>query len=370
MTDLKDKAVIMVVDDDKVSLDFLSSFLETHGYIPRPVPSGKLAIMAAKREPPDLVLLDVNMPDMNGYEVCAVFQSDEELKHVPIIFVSGYRDSDHVLKGLQSGSVDYIYKPFNTSELLARMEVHLKIKRLQKELRFMNDFLEDMVKEKIRELKDAYEAVIFAMAKLAEYRDDDTGKHLERVRAFSRALAEELARQPGYEREVNKDFIRTIYHASPLHDVGKVAIPDKILLKPGKLTPEEFEVVKTHTIRGAQTLEEVAKKHAGNEFIEMGIEIARHHHERWDGTGYPDGLEGENIPLSARIVAIADVYDALRSRRPYKEPFTHEKAVEIIMSEKGTHFDPVLVEVFWKLRDRFKKIYECLRDNKSVTLLK
>ncbi len=363
MMDSKDKAVIMVVDDDKENLDFLSTFLEANGYIPRPVPSGKLAVMAAKREPPDLVLLDVNMPGMNGYEVCAVFQNHEELKHVPIIFVSGYHDSDHVLKGLQLGSVDYVNKPFNTSELLARVEIHLKIRRLQDQLRLMNDLLGDMVKEKILELKDAYEATIFAMAKLAEYRDDDTGKHLERVRAFSRALAEELSQQPGYERKANKDFIRTIYHASPLHDVGKVAIPDKILLKPGKLTPEEFEIIKTHTTLGAQTLKEVAKKHAGNEFIEMGIEIARHHHERWDGTGYPDGLEGENIPLSAHIVAIADVYDALRSRRPYKEPFTHEKAVEIIMSEKGTHFNPVLVEIFWKLKDRFREIYECLKDN-------
>ncbi|SFM49718.1 response regulator [Thermodesulforhabdus norvegica] len=353
---------IVVVDDMKESLEMITTLLSRRGYSVRGFTDGVSALAYCKENPPDLVLLDINMPGMNGYEVCRSIKQIPTLRDVPIIFVSGLHEEGNIVAGFESGSVDYVEKPFRTNELLARVETHLKIHRMKRELEAYSHHLEFLVRQKVEELTQAYKATIFAMAKLAEYRDDATGHHLERVREYSRLLAEQLARMGHYSEVVTPRFIENIFEASPLHDIGKVAIPDSILLKPGRLTDEEMEIMKQHTVIGASALRDVLRMHPKNEFIAMGIEIAMSHHERWDGMGYPAGLAGDSIPLAARIVAVSDVYDALRSRRPYKAPLPHSNAVGIILAEKGTHFDPLVIDAFVEIQNEFERIAERLSD--------
>ena len=235
----------------------------------------------------------------------------------------------------------------------ARIITHINLSTLRNKLEFQK-----LVEKNVREVSEAQQATIFALAKLAEQRDDDTGAHLERVRDYCKMLAQQLAQVSPYADHISEVFIDCIQHASPLHDIGKVAIPDRVLLKPGKLTPEEFEIMKTHTIIGAENMQTVFNKYADNPFIGMGIEIALYHHERWDGTGYPDGLIGKNIPLSARIMAVADCYDALRSNRCYRKGFDHETVKEMLLEEEGTHFDPEIIKAFIALEDEFSHIME------------
>jgi putative two-component system response regulator len=279
---------------------------------------------------------------------------------------------DVIVDGLERGADDYIVKPFREAELLARVAAAMRTahnKRLLfdawnaaesalEQSRRMHSELsqQKMVAQQIREISEAQNATIFAMAKLAEYRDLDTGEHLERVREYCRFLAESLCHHPSYDGQVTQEFIDCIQHAAPLHDIGKVAIPDSILQKPGKLSFEEFEVMKTHTIIGADNLQLVYNNYPGNLFVGMGIEIALYHHERWDGTGYPDGLVGRNIPLPARIMALADFYDALRSDRCYRRGFTHEQTRNMILDGNGTHFDPELVSAFLRIEDIFIRL--------------
>jgi putative two-component system response regulator len=255
-----------------------------------------------------------------------------------------------------------VAKPFQEAEVLARVKTHLHLRRMQRELKTHNHRLEDLVREKVKEISDSQLATILAVSKLAEYRDDETGRHIERSRTFCRILAQKLRDNSRYAQGITDAFIENIYHAAPLHDVGKVGIRDHILLKPGKLTSEEFETMKTHTVIGAKTLETVRAKYPGNAFVNMGIAIARAHHEKWDGSGYPDGLSGEDIPLAGRIMALADVYDALRSKRPYKEAFSHEKSLKIIPDGSGKHFDPAVVDAFVSLEAEFAEIRERLDD--------
>ena len=239
-------------------------------------------------------------------------------------------------------------KKFETkNRLLAKAE-----DRLYKD----NKVLEQMVNMKVKEISEAQIATIFALVKLAESRDDDTGTHIERTSKLCRLMAEELSKLPEYKEIITENYIENIYKASPLHDIGKVGIPDSILLKPGKLTYEEFEIMKTHTTIGYNTLSEVNKRYESNGFITTGMEIAKYHHEKWDGTGYPQGLSGEQIPVSARIMALVDVYVALRSKRVYNDAFTHEKACEIIKEGRGRHFDPVIVDVFLEDHEKFRNI--------------
>lgn len=337
---------ILVVDDTPANLKVLTSILKQNGYNARAVPNGKLALQAIKVEPPDLILLDINMPDLNGYEVCETLKKDELFKKIPVIFISALTETMDKVKALSIGGVDYITKPFQFEEVIARVETHLELYHLRMELEKYNNKLHELVNEQLKEIYDSQMATILAMAKITEVRDDNTGKHLGRVQAICRLLAEKLTEQPKCGMLIDKDFIENIFYASPLHDIGKVGIPDNILLKPGKLTSEEFEVMKTHTTIGAETLEVVTKRYPKNKFIKMGLDIARSHHEKWDGSGYLDGLAGDKIPLSARIMALADVYDALLSKRPYKEAFTREITRDIIVQGSGSHFDPMVVEAF------------------------
>jgi len=347
---------IMVVDDTPANLRLLDNVLRERGYQVFAFRNGDLALTAARRNPPDLILLDVNMPEMNGYEVCERLKADSTVQDVPVIFISAMNETMDKVRAFSTGGVDYVSKPFQVEEVEARVQTHLKLHRLQRELAEHNIRLQELVKEQVREITNAQMAIIFAMARMAESRDDETGKHSERVRRYCVSLARGL--QSTHPDLITDEYIDLIYNTSPLHDIGKVATPDFILQKPGKLTPDEFTVMKQHTILGAQTLEAVREQYPNNDFINMGIAIARWHHERWDGSGYPDGLKGASIPLSARIMAVADVYDALRSWRRYKSAYSHAASCDMIKDECGSHFDPQVVEVFMMLQSEFDLIHE------------
>jgi putative two-component system response regulator len=357
-----DKPSILVVDDTPANLQLLASMLKERGYKTRPVPSGMLALQAALSEPPDLILLDINMPEMNGFEVCQSLKADEKLKDIPVIFISALNEVLDKVRAFAVGGVDYITKPFQFDEVQARVNTHLNLWHLQQELEKHNRQLGKLVQAQVKKISDTQMAMIFALAQLAESRDDDSGMHLERVQAFCKKLAEGLAQAPRFGRQVDAKFIENIYYASPLHDIGKVAIPDRIVLKPGKLTPEEFEIMKTHAALGAEKLEAVQRQFPGNALLDMGIAIAKFHHEKWNGDGYPLGLAGEAIPLSARIMAVVDVYETLRAKRCYKDAFSHEQSVGIIVSSSETHFDPEIVKVFIDLKEDFKAVRDEMND--------
>ena len=344
---------ILLVDDVPVNLRILSDMLRHAGYATRSARSGEAALRAALEQPPDLVLLDVMMPKMDGYEVCRRMKSHTLLEHIPVIFLSALGETRDKLEAFNSGAVDYITKPFQIDEVCARVHTHLQLAQLQTAVETYSHRLEELVSEQVSQILDSHMATIFAMARLAESRDDETGTHLERVRDFCQLLGEGMAEESG---ELDAESVRNLVHAGPLHDIGKVGISDAILLKPGKLTTEEFEVMKTHTVLGANTLEAVSKEHPSNAFIAMGIDIARSHHERWDGAGYPHGLAGEDIPLCGRIVAVADVYDALRSQRVYKPAYSHGESCRIILAGSGTQFDPDVVSVFAQRTDQFRRV--------------
>jgi putative two-component system response regulator len=243
-------------------------------------------------------------------------------------------------------------------EIQARVQTHLRLRQMQLELEMHNQRLEDLVRQKMKEIGSSRLATILAISALTEQRDYGTGRHIDRTRVFCRLLAKELKKNSPYGEMITESFIDNIFYAAPLHDIGKVGIPDHVLLKPGELTPEEFEIIKTHTLRGARTLEKVHAKYPHNDFVSMGISLTKYHHEKWDGTGYPEGLVGEDIPLEARIMAVADVYDALRHQRPYKESFSHEKSYAIVLEGEGKHFDPLVVEAFRSLADLFALLCE------------
>jgi len=343
----------------------LGDLLETAGY--RVLRSGDglsaLALMGdASRDLipgdclPDLILSDITMPGMDGYKLCETLKNDARLRDIPLIFMSELGETMDKVRAFRAGGVDYVTKPFHFEEVRARIETHLHLHRLHLAAERHNRELENLVASQVKAISEAQMATILALAKLAESRDDDTGKHLERVQLFCRLLATCLARRPKYERILTAHQIEAIFHASALHDIGKVAIPDAILLKPGKLDEAEFAIMRTHTILGAKTLGAVREKYPNNSFIDAGIEIALHHHEKWDGSGYPAGISGEDIPLAARIMAVADVYDALTTKRCYKPAFTHEKSRDIILHDSGTHFDPEVAACFGELEGEFREI--------------
>lgn len=349
---------ILIVDDTAANLQILSSILRAQGYKVRPVPSGKLALKAVEKQIPDLILLDIMMPDINGFELCRELKRNPVFSEIPVIFISALTQVDEKVEAFNAGGVDYVTKPFNLEEVQARVATHLKIRQLQLQLEERNKNLQSLVMEQVKELWDSQMAMIFALARLAESRDIETGKHLERVQSFCKRLSLQLLQDEHYNSEINDEFLTNIYHASPLHDIGKVSIPDSIMLKPARLTPDEFEIMKTHSELGAKTLEDVFRLYPGNPFIKMGIDIARYHHEKWDGTGYPSGIKGLSIPLSARIMAIVDVYDALRSRRCYKSALSHEESCRIINAGSGKHFEPALVDAFNNSASSFEDIWK------------
>jgi putative two-component system response regulator len=301
------------------------------------------------------------MPDLDGYEVCRRLKADDRLKDIPVIFLSAFGETADKVRGFAAGGVDYITKPFELEEVKARISTHLKIRGLQSQLAVYSSQLElynqqlgQLVEAKVKEISESQMATIFALARLAESRDQNTGRHVERTRTFCHHLALRLRRKPEHGQTIDDPFVNNIFHASPLHDIGKVGIRDALLLKPGRYTPEEFEEMKKHTLIGAATLEDAWREYPNNRFLAMGIEIARHHHEKWDGSGYPCGLAGATIPISARIMALSDVYDALRSQRVYKPPFPHEESCQIICDGSGRHFDPDVIGAFTEVESEFR----------------
>lgn len=361
---------ILAVDDTPANLELLTEMLKGHGYRVRPVSNGKLALQAALSDPPDLILLDIQMPDMDGYQVCECLKAIDKLAAIPVIFLSALHETMDKVKAFSIGGVDYVTKPFQFDEVRSRVDTHLNLRRLQLELERHNRHLQDLVQEQVKEIVDSHIATIFALAKLAESRDDDTGNHIRRVQAYSKVLALRLSQRAPFRSEIDSGYSENLFHTSPLHDIGKVGIPDTVLLKPDRLTPEETRVMRTHTLIGARTLEEVLRIYPNNLFVRMGAEIARSHHERWDGSGYPDGLRGETIPLAARILTLADQYDALRNARPYKPPIEHKKTCEIIIEGDGrtmpSHFDPRVLQAFVETRDQFESVFKSFRDNDAA----
>lgn len=352
MANIAGKPTILVVDDTPDNITLLCGLLGDQ-YKNKVATNGDKALQIAFAEPhPDLILLDIMMPEMDGYEVCRRLKENRATESIPVIFLTAKSQDEDETKGFELGAVDYITKPITPAILMARVQTHIALKQARNSLEEQNDILEDQVRERTKQLEGLQDALIISMASLAETRDNETGHHIRRTQHYIRELAKELALHPKFAPYLSPKDIELIYKTAPLHDIGKVGVPDRILLKPGKLTPEEFEEMKRHTIYGRETLD-VAEKTLGRnvDFLCTARNIAYYHHEKWDGKGYPTGLAGEDIPACARLMAIVDVYDALISRRPYKEPMSNEKAFSIIHEGRGTHFDPDVVDAFDKIQD-------------------
>lgn len=357
MTQVAEKPTILVVDDTPDNITLLCSLLGDQ-YRNKVATNGQKALKIAHAEPrPDLILLDIMMPEMDGYEVCRRLKDDPETESIPVIFLTAKTQEGDETKGFELGAVDYITKPIVPPILMARVHTHLALRDARKFLEQQNEVLEEQVEERTRQLAALQDAIIIAMASLAETRDNDTGHHIRRTQHYVRELALCLKRQPQFAEIIDEDFVATIYKTAPLHDIGKVGVPDRILLKPGRLTDDEFEEMKRHTVYGRDAIIAAEKSmEAPESFLITARDIAYSHHEKWDGSGYPQGLAGETIPLPARLMAIADVFDALITKRIYKDAMPHEEAVKIIVAGRGTHFDPDVVDAFVEIKDKFAAI--------------
>jgi putative two-component system response regulator len=354
---------LLIVDDIETNRDLLVRRLRPMGLRTACAADGAQALDMLRRQPFDLVLLDIMMPVMDGFEVLERMKRDNATRHIPVIVITAMDDVAAAARCIEMGAEDYLAKPFNPVLLKARVDACLERKRLHdQEQRYrmqieqQNGQLEDRVRKQVYELSEAQLAAIFAMSKLAESRDPETGEHLERMREYCKVLSEQLSHMPKYRRIIDRTFIDNIYAASPLHDIGKVGVEDGVLLKPGALDDAEWRQMRKHPLIGAETLRQVDRQHPGNAFIRTGIDIAEYHHEKWDGSGYPYGSKGEAIPLVARILALGDVYDALTSRRCYKEAFDHGKSRAIIVEGEGRHFDPEVVAAFLEIESEFQRI--------------
>ncbi|MCL2357201.1 MAG: response regulator [Defluviitaleaceae bacterium] len=366
-----DRKTIFLVDDEVTNLAVGKNALVAD-YNVFALNSGATLFNMLEKVQPDLILLDVKMPEMTGYDVIKRLKANEKTAVIPVIFLTALNDEEGELEGLSLGAVDYIAKPFSPQLLLKRLEVHLLVEEQRqvleaqkRELLIFNNNLSRLVdektfalEEKTRTVVELKNAILSTMAELVEFRDETTGGHIERVQKYIGVLLDELAGAPeiaGLDRDL-------IVQSSQLHDVGKIAVKDSVLSKPGKLTPEEFDEMKKHTVFGEKVILGLKDKAMDSDFLEYARIFAVAHHEKWDGSGYPKGLKGEEIPFIGRIMAIADVYDALISPRPYKSQMLHEKAVEIILEGRGSHFDPALADLFAKIHPAFEKIATELAD--------
>lgn len=359
-----EKPTILVVDDTPENLTMMS-FLLKDRYKVKVANHGQKALRIAASEPqPDLILLDIMMPEMDGYEVCRQLQQDPQTRNIPIIFLTAKASVEDEEFGLGLGAVDYITKPISPPVVLARVKTHLSLKASADFLRSKSDYLEQVVAKRTREISAVQDVTILAMASLAETRDNETGNHIRRTQHYVKALAEALRQQPKFATVLDDHTIAMLFKSAPLHDIGKVGIPDRILLKPGRYEPEEFAIMQRHPLLGLQAIEH-AEQSLGTsvDFLRVAKEIAYGHHEKWDGSGYPQGLVGEAIPLSARLMALADVYDALISRRVYKEGMPHQQAAGIIGQGRGSHFDPDVVDAFFQIEQTFVAIAQRYLDS-------
>ncbi len=374
------RSTVLVVDDTRTNLSIMGELLSPL-YRVRVANSGPHALQAVQTEPrPDLILLDIMMPGMDGYEVLRRLQADPKLNDIPVIFVTAMGSDDDEEHGLRLGAVDYVTKPIRPAILLARVKAHLELKHARTWLQNQNLHLENVVAQRMRENELIKNVSIHALAMLAEKRDNETGNHLVRTRSYVQVLIKHLEAHPRFAEALQEPQRSLIIRAAPLHDIGKVGIPDHILLKPGKLTPEEFEIMKQHAQIGADALNEAVSRVLGPNpdaateakagvsalaFLEIARQIAHSHHEKWDGSGYPQGLGGEAIPVGARLMAMADVYDALTCRRHYKDPFPLDRVEQIIRDGRGTHFDPDVVDAYFACRDQFIDIAQRFADERT-----
>ncbi len=364
MSEIK-KQTILAVDDTLANIDVVKGVL-AQDYLVQAALSGKMALKIIEKQKPDLILLDIMMPEMDGYEVCKILKSQAETKDIPIVFLTAKSQEDDETKGLALGAVDYITKPISPPILKERVKNHLILQASRNLLARQNEILEERVLERTSQLSELQDVAMVAMGALAESRDPETGNHIRRTQRYVKVLATEVAKHDKYKAVLTPEVITSLYKSAPLHDIGKVGIEDSILLKPGKLTDEEFEEMKKHTTYGRDAIAaaETSIESADN-FLIFAKEIAYSHQEKWDGSGYPEGLAGEDIPLSARLMAVADVYDALISKRVYKPAFSHEKAVSIITEGRGSHFEALLVDCFLTIADDFKQVAKDFADKED-----
>ena len=360
------RTTVLIVDDTPQNLTVLGELLHSQ-YRVRAVNSGERALRAATTDPrPEIILLDVMMPGMDGHEVLRRLRATPQTRDIPVIFITAMNGSDDEEQGLALGAVDYIAKPFNPSIVLARVRTHLELKHARDRLATENERLDAEVSRRMRENALIQDLAMNSLANLAEIRDMETGHHIVRTQRYVELLAHELSDHPRFRQSLAGDRLEMIVRAAPLHDIGKVGIPDAILLKPGRLDSAEFSVMKTHAAIGAEAIgkamtetlavasEKGVQAVAGAfEFMRVAQEIARSHHEKWDGSGYPEGIAGEEIPVSARLMALADVFDALICRRVYKAPLPVEQTMDVIIKGRGTHFDPDVVDAFLRVREEF-----------------
>jgi putative two-component system response regulator len=346
-------STILIIDDDMRNTRLLEAQLKAEGYDIMVAFSGEEGLKLIDQRLPDLILLDIMMPGISGFDLAGRLKLDERTKSIPIIMVTALEDRDSRLRSLHMGAEEFLNKPIDRAELWVRVRNMLRLKEYQNFLANHNRILEEQVTERTQELRNAYRETIYTMTRAAEFKDEETGAHVQRISFYCRDIAEQLG--------MDTHFCDEIFYASPMHDIGKIAIPDTVLLKPGSFTPEEWAVMKGHAAFGARILES-----GRSPYTKMGAEIALSHHERWDGSGYPDGRKGEEIPFAARLMNIADQYDALRSKRPYKPAFPHERAYEIITRGDGRtqpgHFDPEVLAAFLKCADRWKEIFDTNAD--------
>ena len=354
MNTLKE-CTILVVDDTRINVDILVNILGDD-YEVSVAMDGQEALDTIENARPDLILLDIMMPIMDGYTVIEKLKENAITEDIPVIFISALSDISNKTMGFKLGAVDYIVKPFNIEEVRARVKTHLMLSLAQKALQNQNEILEIKVEERTRELMLTQQAAIMSFASLAEYRDLETGGHIKRIKEYVQIIAKELMNNPKYQNMINNKYIDFLVQSSPLHDIGKVGVPDAILKKSGKLDTDEFEIMKKHTTYGKNAIETVEKDLGELAFLHLAKEMAYTHHERWDGLGYPRGIKGNEIPLSGRIITVADVYDGLVSRRIYKPPYTHQVAVEMILKGKSMQFDPDVVDAFMRCLEELRHI--------------
>lgn len=349
------RAKILVVDDTKTNIEVLENVLMDF-YDVYVAKNGKKALEIAEKVLPDLILLDVMMPEMNGYETLKVMREMDTLKDIPVFFLTAKSDNESEQTGLDLGAVDYIGKPFNPQLVLLRVKNQLEYKR-------QRDHLHELVDEKTADLRRTLKVMLTSLGSLAEFRDPETGEHIKRTQVIVQRLAEVLQKNPKFAQAIpSSEYVDYYATAAPLHDIGKVGIEDEILRKPAKLNEQEREIMSKHPKMGYDVLMDATKELHDNPMVKIAADIAWAHHERWDGEGYPRKLKGEEIPVGARLMAVADVYDALVSRRPYKEAYPHRFAVDEIVAGRGSQFDPDVVDAFLTIAEDLPKIYEQFKD--------
>ncbi len=345
---------ILVVDDSPTILKVVEKALKGI-YKAVLLTSGMQALRYLKKNTPDLILLDINMPEMNGYQTITEIHKLPEASSIPVIFLTASTDADSEVQGLELGAVDFIVKPFVTKSMLSRIHNHLELDEYRKNL-------EGMVEEKTRQIELVQDALVISLTELVECRDGQTGGHSKRVAFYTGLLLDALYARRKFPETINEKYIRDVKRGAVLHDIGKVGIADTALLKSTRLSDQEMEYMHLHTTFGGQALDHAIEKIKMPSFLSHARDLAYYHHEKWNGKGYPRGLAGENIPLCARVLSVADVYDALTSKRSYKEPFSHEKAMEIILGDKGTAFDPEIIDVFEEIQGKFKLALDVFKE--------